>query len=364
MNNVFKSRRGLGAPAVISLLVIIGLVVFVTINSVFVVKEWEQVVITQFGNIQGKPVRDAGLHFKKPFIQEVHIFEKRLMRWDGNPFTLYTRDRRTIHLDVTARWRIEDAAIFLPRVRTVTGANAALFEAIEGALRDEIGKRDLYEVIRSSNYILTDPDEMGITIEGGGEINSEEFITFGREVRELAQDEQGNYLAGRPVVSTAILKDARRRMEEVGLGLHLEDILIKQLNYTQDIESNVYAQMNAELSKISAGFLSLGRKNAEQKLGEMDRELAEIESEAIRRSEGIRGEAEAEAIRIYAEAYSRDPSFYRFARNLEAYERTIGLNTSLILSTKSAFFDLLRDPMTAENMEKAKREATASSESP
>ncbi len=347
MNRQIRSMRGASAPALISLILVAGLAIFVAINSVYIVREWEQVVITQFGDIQGEPVRKAGLHFKKPFVQEVHRFERRLMRWDGNPFTLYTRDRRTIHVDVTARWRIEDAAVFLPRVRTVEGANAALFEAVEGALRDEIGTRDLYEVIRSSNYILTSSEELGIEIEGADSLDVEEIVTLGREVRELARDEQGNYLAGRPVVSSAILEDARRRLAEVQLGIHLEDVLIKQVNYTKDIESNVYAQMNAELSKIAAGFLSHGRKNAEQRLGEMERELAEIESAAIRRAEEIRGAAEAAATEIYAEAFNRDPSFYRFIRSLEAYENAVGKNTTLILSTESSFFDLLRDPMGA-----------------
>jgi len=339
-----NTTRGAGAPTLISLLVILGLLIFVAINSVFIVREWEQVVITQFGEMQGPPVQDAGLHFKAPFIQEVHRFEKRLMRWDGPPFTLYTRDRRTIHLNVTARWRIEDAGVFLPRVRDIQRANSALYVAVEGALRDEIGRHDLYEVVRSSNFILTDTGDLGLTLDEQDEIDLSEIATLGREVRELRRGRDGEYLVGRPVVVTRILQDARRRIEEARLGIHLEDILIKQLNYTRDIESNVYAQMNAELAKISAGFRSHGRKNAEQKLGEMERELAMIESAALQRSEEIRGQAEAEAIRIYAEAYNQDPEFYRFVRTLETYEKSVGQNSGLILSTSSVLFELLRSP--------------------
>jgi modulator of FtsH protease HflC len=337
--------RAAGIPTVITLLVVLGLVLFIAVNSMFIVREWEQVVITQFGEIQGEPVQKAGLHFKKPFVQDVHRFERRLMRWDGQPFTLYTKDRRTIHLNITARWRIDDAAVFLPRVRTIPRADRALYVAIEGALRDEIGKYDLYEVVRSSNFILTDRGEFGLSLEAVEEIDLEEIATLGREVRELRRDAQGNYVAGRPVVVSGILADARRRIEEARLGIHLEDVLIKQLNYTRDIESNVYAQMNAELGKISAGFRSHGKKNAEQKLGEMQRELAAIESAALRRSAEIRGRAEAEAIQVYADAFNRDPSFYRFVRTLEAFEKSLGPNAALILSTDSVFFDLLRDPM-------------------
>lgn len=339
--------NGAGAPAVIGGLVVIGALVFVLINSIFVVREWEQVVITQFGEIQGEPILRAGLHFKKPFVQEVHRYERRLMRWDGTPFTLYTKDRRTIHVNITARWRIDDAAVFLPRIRDVSRANASLYVAIEGAMRNEIGRYDLYEVVRSTNHILADT-ALTVNLEGGEEIDLEEITTLGREVRELRRDEEGNYLGGRPVVVAGILQDARRRIAEARLGIHLEDILIKQLNYTRDIESNVYDQMNAELAKISAGFRSHGRKNAEQRLGEMEKELASIESTAIQRSEEIRGQAEAEAIQIYADAYNLDPGFYRLVRTLEAMEKSIGANTAVVFSTDSALFDLLKNPVSEE----------------
>jgi modulator of FtsH protease HflC len=342
------ASRGAGAPTVITLVILIGLVLFVAVNSVYIVREWEQVVLTQFGEIRGEPVREAGLHFKMPFVQEVHRYERRLMRWDGQPFTLYTRDRRTIHMNVTARWRIEEPSTFLPSVRTVTRANASLYVAIEGALRDEIGKYDLYEVVRSSNFILTDRGELSLNVDAVDDIDLEEIATLGREVRELRRDQAGNYLAGRPVVVAGILQDARRRIREANLGIHLEDILIKQLNYTRDIESNVYAQMNAELAKISAGFRSHGRKNAEQKLGEMERELSTIESEAIQRSQEIRGRAEAEAIRIYADSYNADPDFYRFTRTLETFEKAMRANTALIFSTDSALFELLKQPAQEE----------------
>lgn len=337
--------RGSAVPMIVGGVIALGLLVFVVVQSLFVVREWEQVVLTQFGEIQGSPVTEAGLHFKKPFVQEVHRFERRLMRWDGAPYTIYSKDRRTIHLNITARWRIEDAAVFLPRIATVETANAMLYRVIEGALRDEIGKHDLYEVVRSSNHILQEAQDLSLELEEEApELDLETVATLGREVRELQQDEQGAYRAGRPVVVTGILLDARRRIEQAGLGIHLEDILIKQLNYTRDIESNVYAQMNAELSKISAGFRAHGRKNAEQKLGEMERELASIESEAIERSQEIRGRAEAEAIRIYAEAVNEDPSFYRFLRNLEALDNLLGQNSALVISTDSDLFRFLKNP--------------------
>lgn len=343
MNVLTSNRRAAAAPLILAA-VVLGLLVFLAFNSLFIVREWDQVVITQFGKIQGKPIREAGLHFKKPFIQELHRFEKRLVRWDGEPFTLYTTDRRTILVNVTARWRIDDATEFLPSVRTVENANRFLLSPIEAAVRNQIANYDLFEVVRSTNQILQEAD-LPLDLEGAEEeIDLEDMATLGREIHALPQAADGSYVAGRPYVTEKILEDARTRLAELELGIHLEDILIKQVNYTRDIESNVYAQMNAELAKISAGFRSHGRKNAEQKLGEMERDLAEIESAAIEESQVIHGRAEAEAIHIYAEAYNQDPDFYRFLRTLEAFQNTLGQNSSLVISTESAFFDLLKNP--------------------
>lgn len=349
MTGTSSNTRGSVSPRLIAVAVVIGLFIFLAFNSLFIVREWEQVVVTRFGEIQGKPIREAGLHFKKPFIEDLHRYERRLVRWDGTPFTLYTADRRTVHVNVTARWRVEDAAVFLPRVRTVEDANVRLYQLIEGALRDEIGKYELFEVVRSTNHILREADR-SLRMEGNtsSELDLKEIVTLGRETRALRQDEQGNYLVGRPVVTSNILNEARGRIEKARLGIHLEDILIKQLNYTRDIESNVYAQMNAELKKISSGFRSHGNKNAERQLGEMEKELAWIEGAAEEEAERIHGQAEAEAIAVYAEAFNRDPEFYRFLRTLEAFTETLNSNSSLVISTESALFDFLKNPVAVE----------------
>ncbi len=342
MTRIAAENAGTASRLLLTIVLVTGTLLFVAANSVFIVREWEQVVVTRFGRIQGAPIQEAGLHWKRPFIEETHRFDRRLLRWDGTPFTLYTADRRTIHVNVTARWRIENAAVFLPRARTVDEANQRLYQLIEGALRDEIGRYDLFELVRSTNHILGEAEiPLRMEADAAEDIDLREIATLGRETRELPADARGNYLAGRPVVTENILEEARKRIEEARLGIFLEDILIKQLNYTRDIESNVYAQMNAELEKISTGFRSHGRKNAEQQLGEMEKELAWIEGASEEEVQRIHGEAEAEAIAIYAEAFDRDPEFYRFLRNLETLEKVLSDRSSLVLSTDSVLFDLL-----------------------
>jgi membrane protease subunit HflC len=313
--------------------------------SLYTIKEWEQAVVLQFGDIVGEPVTESGLHFKLPW-QQVQRYDKRLLRWDGNQTTAITRDRRTVNIDVTARWRISDARRFREAIGTERNADGRLNGIIESAVRDEIAKFELYEVVRSSNLILDEeaaPASQSTAV-NGAVMDPEEMgdlTTLGASVPGLRQAEDGTYLAGRPIVLQGILNDARRRLEQIDLGIELEDVLIKQLGYIREIEANVYAQMNAELQKIAAGFRSSGRERAEERLGEMQRELAIIQSSAVERAQRIRGEAEAEAIRIYADAFNRDPDFFRFMRSLEASERILGANSRVILSTSSPLYQIL-----------------------
>ncbi len=334
-------RGGVGVP-LIFVFAIVLLAAVVASFCLYTLREWDQAVITQFGEVMGEPVTAAGLHVKLPW-QKVERYEKRLLRWDGSQTTTITRDRRTINLDVTARWRIDDARLFRETIRSVNQADARLNGIIEGAVKDEIAKYDLYQVVRSTNRILEeDHADLGILLDDDTEIKAEELATLGADLPPLRRNAEGQYLAGRPIVIRGILNEARRRIEQVGLGIHLEDILIIQLGYIREIEANVYAQMNAELQKIAAGFRSSGRERAEQRLGEMQRELAIIDSAAIERAQRIRGQAEAESIRIYADAFNKDPEFYRLLRNLEAYDKLLGTNTSLVLATDSPVYRLLK----------------------
>lgn len=340
-----NQRRRAGGSTPVAIAILVAALAFLAYNSLFKVYEWEQAIVTQFGEIQGEPRTEAGLYFKLPFVQQVHLFDKRLLRWDGEETTTYTKDRRAIIIDVTARWRIENARVFLESIGSADRAIQRLNGIIEGAVRDEIAKYDLFEVVRSSNRILDREGEVPVMLtEEGEEIDTEELdlTTMGGEMTPLPIDEDGKYQAGRPVVIAGILRSARSRLEQIGLGIHLEDVLIKQVNYSAAIEENVYRQMNAELQKISAGFRSIGQQRAQQRLGEMERELATIQSEAVETAERIRGTAEAEAIEIYAEAYNADPEFFAFLRTLQTYEEALGANGSLILGTDSSLFRLFK----------------------
>ena len=137
------------------LLIAAGVVLLIVLySSFYVVREWEQVVITQFGHPVGEPVTEAGIHFKKPFVQDVNRFEKRILIWDGERNQVPTDDKRFIWIDTTARWRISDPLTFLQAVRTVEGAQSRLDDYLDSAVRDVIGKHKLVEAVRLTNRVL------------------------------------------------------------------------------------------------------------------------------------------------------------------------------------------------------------------
>jgi len=341
----YDNPRSGQAPIVLILsAVILAVVIILAGFSLFTVNEWEQAVVTQFGEVVGEPITEAGLKFKLPW-QVVRKYEKRLLRWDGSETTTITRDRRTININVTARWRIANARRFLETIGSVNQADARLNGIIAGAVKDEIAKFELFEVVRSSNRIIDQERKLmpnQIPDEITDQMEADDLATLGATLPRLQQDSEDNYVVGRPIVLDNILKEARRRLLQIDLGIEVEDVLVKQLGYIQEIESNVYAQMNAELEKIAAGFRSSGQQLAEERLGEMQRELAIIESSAIERSQRIRGKAEAESIKIYAEAYNRDPDFYAMLRSLEASEKILKKNSTLVITTESPLYRILK----------------------
>ena len=354
------------------LLVTLGaLVVVVVLGAIaawfclYTVRPWEQALILQFGEVR-YVTTEQGPHLKWPW-QQVQHFDARLLRWDGEETSTVTADRRRVHVDFSARWRIDDVQRFSEAIGTIPQATARLGGPIEGAVRDEIARHDLYEVIRSTNEILAVVEagqQQREIIEGelgeqAGEeldddIDVDEVETLAAELPELDTDADGNLVAGRPLVLENILADARRRTED-RFGIHLEDILIKQLSYTSEIEDNVYRQMNAELEKIASGLRSRGRERAEALLGEMQRELDRIDGAADRRVDELRGTAEARAIEVLAEAHGRDTELFAFLRRLEAYENVLGANHTLLLGTDTPLYRTLRtlSPEPLESVEEA-----------
>ncbi len=302
---------------------IIAVALFLVFSGVFyTVEEGQQAIVLQFGRPVGETVTQAGLHFKLPFIQEVRRFEKRLLIWDGEPNQIPTKGREFIWVDTTARWRIADARKFLESVATEAGAQSRLNDIIDSVVRDQVSSSELVELVRSATW----------------EVPPGEVL---QEAPEEVQEELKKKIArGREEITRTILAEARRIIPQY--GIELVDVRIKRLNYVESVQQKVYARMISERMRIAAQFRSEGEGRSAEILGTMEKELRQIRSNAYRQVQEIRGKGDAEATRIYGEAYGADPEFYAFSRTLEAYKEGPKANSVMILTTDSDYYRYLK----------------------
>ncbi|MGK2859855.1 MAG: protease modulator HflC [Thermoanaerobaculia bacterium] len=295
----------------IAVIVVVALFAFVTLSSsVYIVRETEQVVITQFGKPVGKPISTPGLKMKTPFVQNIHAFEKRFLEWDGSPNQIPTKDKRFIWVDSYARWRITDPLLFFQRLHDERGAQSRLDDILDGETRNTIAKHELIDLVRSTNRAMVVADD----------------------VAELSQPEAAERVEfGRDALTSEVLKNAQRRT--VDLGIEILDFRVKQINYVDAVRQEVYARMISERKRIAERYRSEGAGEAARIAGERERELRVIESEAYRKAQEIRGKADAAAADIYASAYNRDPEFYRFLKTMGTLEKSFDADTVMVLST-------------------------------
>lgn len=296
-------------------LVILGAVV--VYDGFFVLEEDKQAVITQFGRPVGDPVTEAGFHLKMPFIHTIEEFDKKIQIWDGEPNQIPTNDKTYIYLDVTARWRITNALQYLQAVKTESRAQSLLADIIGGTVRDMVNKNNLIEVIRSSDWTV---DNMSTTTAKS---------SIGTKPNR-----------GRDGISDQILDVASKVTPQY--GIELIDVMFKRVNYVESVRLTVYERMISERKRIAAEKRSLGEGEKAEILGKVDRDLQEIMSNANREAVIVRGKADAQATKIYAEAYSQDPEFYSFQQTLESYKEIIGKNTKIVLSSDSEMYKYLK----------------------
>ena len=290
--------------------------------SAYTVREYEQVVITQFGKPVGEPITEAGLHFLTPFVQDVNRFDKRLQEWDGDANQIPTSDKRFIWVDTTARWRIVDPLLFLQTVRSETGAQARLDDIIDSATRDQISAQNLVELVRNSNRVLEVPRED----------TGEDDLTLSTQDVERVE-------VGRDAIAKRILEAAAPLATQY--GIELKDVRLKRINYREDVQRAVFERMVSERNRIAERYRSEGQGRRAEILGEREREQKRISSEAERQALEIKARADAEAARIYADAYDADPEFYAFWRTLDTYREVVGDNHTLVLSPKSDLYHFL-----------------------
>ena len=291
-------------------------VLFLAGGTFYVLPEWQQVIITRFGEPVGDPIISPGLHLKVPFIDDTNYFDKRFLEWDGDPNQIPTKDKRFIYVDTYARWRITNPLLFFQRLRDELRAQSRLDDILDGETRNTVARHNLIEVVRSTNrdFAQAVDLEAGETAEVSAKIES-----------------------GRAFLAQQVLKAANA--SALNLGIEILDFRFKRIEYVEEVQKEVYARMISERQRIAEQFRSEGAGEAARISGEKDRQLKTITSEAYRQAQEIKGKADAEATNIYAAAHNRDPDFYRFQKSMETIRQTIDAETLLVLTTDG---DLLK----------------------
>ena len=328
------------APIYIILLALAVIVIVFKLCD-YTISPTEQVILTQFGDPKGDPITEPGLHFKKPFITVVNRIPKNILPWDGQRNEMPTKDKLYISVDTFGRWRITDPLAYFLGLRNERTANSRLENILGSATRSIIGKHDLIEIVR------TDKDRTPVKDETLVELTDGQSGSIGilPQIRK-----------GRSILEDEIMVDALPKLKE--LGIELLDVRFKRINYNHSVVEKIYERMISERQQIASKFRSEGEGEAARILGNKERDLNEISSEAYKKVQTIQGQADAEASQIYARAYGQNPKaaeLYEFIKTMEMYRNTLGKQSTLVLSTNSDLFKFLKSSDALEPEKKSQQ---------
>ena len=307
----------------IFLIIVVGVVVL-GFGSIYTINETEQAVVTQFGKPVGGSITDAGVHFKTPIIQTVIKFDKRILEWDGSANEIPTLDNKYIFIDAFARWRISDALQFYKSAKNEMLAQSRLDDILDGAVRDEIANRTMVEIVRSSNraMIIQDVESSSVNV------NNKVIEDYSAKGARLD-------------IVESILESVSKRLLDLNMGIEILDVQLKRINYTRQVQEQVFNRMISGQNQIAEKYRAQGQGKKQEILGMQVQRKKEIISGAYLESQKIKGEADANATRIYADAYGKSPEFYNFIKTLETYSNTLDSSTQFILSTDNHYLKYL-----------------------
>jgi len=274
------------------IIVVIAIIVITTVvlpASLFTVDETEQVIVTQLGRFV-KEVKQPGLHFKIPLIQTVHRFEARVLEYDAAAAKIMTQDKKHLVIDNYARWKILDPLKVYKTVATESGAQERLDDIVFSELREELARHTLTEIVSVNRKQIMD------------------------KVTEQCNQKASDF------------------------GIQVIDVRIKRADLPQEVRQSVYDRMKAERERIAKKYRSEGEEEALIIMADTDKEKKILLAESYKQAEKLNGEGDAEAIKIYAQAFEKDPEFYSFVRTLEAYEKSLAEGTTIVLPSDSEFF--------------------------
>jgi modulator of FtsH protease HflC len=279
----------------IALLVTVALLLLVASSSMVVLDETELAIITQFGEYK-KTLDQPGLHYKLPLVQTTHTVERRIIASDTPPAEYLTLDKKRLVADPIVRWRVENFLVLFKTVHDETGARARLNDIVSSEIRRELASHNFGDLVGNER----DPMMQAV----------------GVRTREKARE----------------------------YGIHVVDVRIKRADLPKEVQESVFARMRAERDRVAKQYRSEGEEEAAKIRADTDRDRTILLAKAYETAQTLRGEGDGEGTRIYAEAYGKDPEFYAFSRSLEAYERSLKEQSTVILSSDSPMFRYLASP--------------------
>ena len=316
-------------PTIIVLLIVVAALLI--LGPFYILKEGQMAVLTRFGKIV-EVNEEPGLSFKMPVVDNVVKYTSKLLTWNGDAQRIPTKENQFIWVYATARWTISDPIRFYESVNTIQGGIARLNDILDSTIRTVISENYLNEAVRSTNRI----NEMKVE-ENIGEVESEEDRETLRSLTETDTKQNEIYI-GRDRLSNMMLQTAAPLTEVY--GIELEDIIIRQIRYSDDLTASVFDRMIKERNQIAEAYRSYGRGQLSYWQGRTENDKMRILSEAYAKSEEIKGNADKEATRIYSEAYRKNEEFFRLWTELESYKEVLG-GVEKILSTDLEYFDYI-----------------------
>jgi len=319
----------------IIILAALGLIVAAVIvaGPFFILGEGDQAVVVRFGKIV-KTHTEAGLKLRTPFVDIVNKYPKKLLSWDGEKQRIPTKENQFIWVDATARWRIADLTKFYESVTTIDNAYGRLDDVIDSAVRTVISSNYLREAVRDSDEILK--TKIVETFQTGEDMGSASLAEL-----TISQAQYEKIEKGRRVLSDEMIAIVSSIVPE--FGIEVIDIIPRQIRYSDELTDSVYQRMIKERNQIAQAFRSYGEGKKAEWLGKLENERRSVLSSAYAKSETLKGTADAEATKIFAEAYGKDASFFEFWKAMESYKATVpGLKKTL--STDMDYFKYLYSP--------------------
>ena len=280
----------------IILIVMLVAIAGIISSSLYIVNETQQALVVQFGEPK-RTVSEPGLKFKYPFIQDVIFFEKRVLSFipdEGEEAIL--KDQKRIKVDTYARFKIVDPLRFYQSVRNEVEARKQLDTIVDSALREELGRRGLREILSEQRNLIT------------------------KNIRDQVN------------------------IKARTLGMEIIDIQIRRADYPEVTSQAIYARMISERERIAREFRATGEEEAQKIRATAEKQRVVTVAEGARTSQEIRGSGDAQAIRIYAEAFGQDVDFFSFYRSMEAYKKAFGQDDTMVINPTGDFFQFFELP--------------------